>query len=571
MRMWRRVRAGACALTVTVALLAIASPAIAQTYQGGVRGAVKDSTGVIPGVDVTLTNEETNAVRTTQTNGSGDYAFANVLPWPYTINVAMPGFKTEERKGLRIATQQQVQLDFTLEVGAISELLTVTAEAPLVERATASRATTMTADEINALPIFGRNTFYTWIATPNVVQTGDPLFVRYQDQSGSSLLSMGGGPRRGNAYLLEGVSLTDFSNRAAWVPSAEALSDMRVQVKTCDAEMGRAAGGAFNVTARSGSNQKHGSALFLNKPGWGTGNLFFAKRAGLPIPSNGRGLQTSSILNDGPQNQETIKIDHRWSDRMTTTGMYGHQYTKEPGTANQGPFGTIPSDSGASLLERPVHFFAFNHIMVPNNSTTLTFRYGYNNFGNRTSYPGARDFDPATLGLPGYFTERLSATAFPAATIAEYQTIGHGGQSASTLISETFNGTLTKLMGSHSIKMGADYRRIRLQDFPGINGSFTYSEGYTQLNATTVSTTAGDALASFLLGLPSAASYTVDTPNEYTVDYVSGYVQDDWRISSTVTSNFGLRYEYDPGVRALNNQFITDFAFDQPFPIQVPD
>src|SRR5262245_47934898 len=146
MRMWRRVRAGACALAVTCTLSAIATPAIAQTYQGGVRGAVKDSTGVIPGVDVTLTNEETNAVRTTQTNGSGEYAFANVLPGPYTISVTMPGFKTEQRSGLRIATQQQVQLDFTLEVGSISELLTVTAQVPLVERATASRATTMTAE-----------------------------------------------------------------------------------------------------------------------------------------------------------------------------------------------------------------------------------------------------------------------------------------------------------------------------------------------------------------------------------------------------------------------------------------
>jgi hypothetical protein len=625
---------------------------------------------------VTLTNEETGAVRTTQSNGVGEYAFANALPGTYSLKVALAGFKTEERKRLQVATQQQVQLDFTLEVGSISELVNVTAEVPLVERATASRSTTMTAEQINALPIFGRNTFYAAIATPNVVQTGDPLFVRYQDQSGSSLLSLGGGPRRGNAYLLEGVSLTDFQNRAAWVPSAESLSDMRVQVKTYDAEMGRAAGGVFNVTAKSGSNSYHGSALMLNKPGWGTGNLFFAKRAGLPIPpqyyynwagsfggpivknktffwlstddyvqqstrniapqfptalertgdfsrtlnangqliviydplttrtvngqvvrdpfpgnripadrlssialrylqgvpvpTDGRGLQTSSILNDGPQNQETLKIDQRWTDSQTTTGMYGHQYTKEPGTANQGPFGTIASDSGGSLLERPVHFFAINHIMIPNNSTTLTFRYGYNNFGNVTSYPGAESFDAASLGYPSYYTSRLSDMAFPSSTIAEYQTIGHGGTSSSTHISQTWNATLTRLMGSHSVKTGADYRRIQLQDFPAINGTFTYSKGYTQLNATTVSTTAGDALASFLLGLPSAATYTVDTPNEYTIDYVSGYVQDDWRVSPKVTANFGLRYEYEPGVRALNNQFITDFAFDQPFPIQVP-
>ena len=70
----------------------------------------------------------------------------------------------------------------------------------------------MTAAQITAIPpIFGRNTFYTAIATPGVIQSGDPQFVRYQDQSGASLLSLGGGPRRGNAYLIEGVSITDIS------------------------------------------------------------------------------------------------------------------------------------------------------------------------------------------------------------------------------------------------------------------------------------------------------------------------------------------------------------------------
>ncbi len=188
----------------------------------------------------------------------------------------------------------------------------MTAEVPAIERATASRATTLTAEEINARPIFGRNTFYTAISTPNVVQTGDPLFVRYQDQSGSSLLSMGGGPRRGNAYLLEGVSLTDFSNRAAWVPSAESLSDMRVQVKTYDAEMGRAAGGAFNVTAKSGSNDLHGSALFLNKPGWGTGNLFYAERAGLPKPPQYYYNWAGSIgRSDRPEQDVLLVLDGR--------------------------------------------------------------------------------------------------------------------------------------------------------------------------------------------------------------------------------------------------------------------
>ena len=268
---------------VVFAVAAIAGVS-AQTFLGSLRGTVRDPQGVIPGAGVTLINEDTNAERSAMTNEVGEYAFASVQPGPYTVRVSLPGFKTEERKGLRIATQQSAVLDFTLDVGALSEQITVTGEAPLVDRATASVATTLTAAQLTAIPIFGRNTFYTAIATPSVIQSGDPQFVRYQDQSGSSLLSLGGGPRRGNAYLIEGVSITDFVNRASWVPSTEAVEDMRVQLKTYDAEMGRAAGGVFNVTAKSGSNAWHGSAVFIDKPGWATGTLFFAKRAGTPNP-----------------------------------------------------------------------------------------------------------------------------------------------------------------------------------------------------------------------------------------------------------------------------------------------
>ena len=134
-------------------------------------------------------------------------------------------------------------------------------------------------ETLQNLPIFGRNPFYAAISTPGVIQTGDPQFVRYQDQSGSSQLSLGGGPRRGNGYLIEGVSITDFTNRPSIVPSMEAIEELKVQTKTYEADMGHAAGGVFNTTARSGSNVWHGSALLVDKPGATTGTLFFAKRA----------------------------------------------------------------------------------------------------------------------------------------------------------------------------------------------------------------------------------------------------------------------------------------------------
>ncbi len=520
---------GHTALLATVLLAVFAVSVTAQTYQGAVRGLVRDAQGVIPGVEVVLINEETNAARTVTTNEVGEYAFPSVLPGTYSVRATLAGFKTEERKGLKLATQQNIVQDFTLEIGTLSEQITVTAEVPIVERSTATVATVMTSEQISALPIFGRNTFYSSISTPGVIQSGDPQFVRYQDQSGASSISMGGGPRRGNAYLLEGVSITDFVNRPSWVPSTEAIEDMRVQVKTYDAEMGRAAGGVFNVTARSGSNQFHGSGLYVSKPGWSTGNLFFAERAGtpkpsqyyygwagsvggpvvkdktffwfstddykqrstrnnvltvptalertgdfsqsaqiiydplttrsngaggfirdpfpgnkiplnrlnpialqyltgLPLPQTGRSFNASATLDDGPQDQETFKVDQRWSAKWTTTGMYGHQKTKEPSSAFFGPLGTIPVDPGGGTLFRNIDFISVNNIFIPNNTTTVAVRYGYNTFNDNGG--NFASFDTSTLGYPAALNDLLSPNAFPAVTMSGYQGLGHGSASA---------------------------------------------------------------------------------------------------------------------------------------------
>ena len=468
---------------------------------------------MIPGAEVTLVNEDTNAARSAMTNEVGEYAFASVLPGTYTVRVSLPGFRTEERKGSVSPPSSRSCWTSCSRSARSPNRSPSPARRRSSTAPTASVATTLTAAQLTAIPIFGRNTFYTAIATPSVIQSGDPQFVRYQDQSGSSLLSLGGGPRRGNAYLIEGVSITDFINRASWVPSTEAVEDMRVQLKTYDAEMGRAAGGVFNVTAKSGSNAWHGSALFINKPGWATGTLFFAKRAGTPNPpqdyyswagsvggpiktgktffwfskddykqkstrnnvltfptlreragdfsqsgitiydplttqteperhrlhprsvprqrhpgrsaqpdrardagrrcrrrQSGRSFTGSAILDDGPQDQETLKIDHRWSDRWTTTGMYGHQYTKEPGSAFWGPHGTIPADPSGTTLFRTVHFFSTNQIIVPNNTTAIAIRYGYNRFDNDgTNFAGG--FDASTLGYPGELHQRVEPTA----------------------------------------------------------------------------------------------------------------------------------------------------------------
>src|SRR5215831_10356277 len=120
-----------------------ASGVFGQGFQGGLRGSVKDAGGVIPGVEVTLTNEQTNIKRSVVTNERGEYAFANVDPGTYAVKATIQGYKTIDRTGIRIGTQTFLVLDLTLEVGAIEENVTVTGESPLIETANASTGTVL--------------------------------------------------------------------------------------------------------------------------------------------------------------------------------------------------------------------------------------------------------------------------------------------------------------------------------------------------------------------------------------------------------------------------------------------
>jgi hypothetical protein len=263
-------------LKVMGLMLLVPALASSQTFQGGVRGAVRDADGgVLPGTTVTLTNAQTGATRTSVTNDRGEYVFASVAPGTYNLSVELSGFAPFRREGLEIGVATQLVQDVSLQVGGIAESVTVTGETPLIETATASVASAIDKAQLEVLPSPGRNVFIYSVTTPNVVHTGDPIFVRKQDQTNSSLLSLAGGPLRGNNYTIDGVSITDMVNRATVIPNNDAVEEMKVQVNTYDAEMGRTGGGVFNVLHKSGTNNWGGSALWQNRPQFGRGLYFF--------------------------------------------------------------------------------------------------------------------------------------------------------------------------------------------------------------------------------------------------------------------------------------------------------
>lgn len=257
-------------------MLLVPALATAQTFQGGVRGAVRDADGgVLPGTTVTLTNANTGAARTAVTNDRGEYVFSSVAPGTYNLLVELAGFAPFRREGLEVGVSTFLVQDVSMQVGGIAESVTVTGETPLIETANASIASAIDKAQLEVLPSPGRNVFIYAVTTPNVVHTGDPVFVRKQDQTNSSLLSLAGGPLRGNNYTVDGVSITDMVNRAVVIPNNDAVEEMKVQVNTYDSEMGRTGGGVFNVLHKSGSNNWAGDALWQYRPQFGRGLLFF--------------------------------------------------------------------------------------------------------------------------------------------------------------------------------------------------------------------------------------------------------------------------------------------------------
>ena len=273
-------------LAVTAFALIAASSAVAQSIYGGVRGIISDAQGsVVAGAKITLTDEATNSARAAVTNETGEYNFASVVPSVYTVSAESPGFKRIERKGIPIATQQVATVDLALELGSVTESVMVTAEAPLLEASTASQGQVLDRQKLVDLPNLGRNPFMMSRLATTVQQVGNPGYNRMQDQSGSSQISINGGPVRGNNYLLDGIPITDFSNRAIIIPSIEAVAEMKVQYSTYDAEMGRTGGGMFNTFIKSGSNQYSGSLLgYMRQTEW-LANTFFNNRNGIKITS----------------------------------------------------------------------------------------------------------------------------------------------------------------------------------------------------------------------------------------------------------------------------------------------
>ncbi len=240
----------------------------AQTTNATATGQITDqSRRVVPGVTVLLTNVNTNVSNSTQTNGEGIYYLVSLRPGIYRANVSKDGFKSIVKDNIELHVQDNVSINFTLQVGSVAETVTVEGGAPLLQTEEASTGQVFSTQVINDTPLDGRN--YVYIAQL-VAGAAPPSGI--QGVAGTAQMLNGSGDFTANGqriwqnnFILDGIdnnsNLQDFLNGATYVmrPPPDALQEFKVQTSDYSAELGHSAGAVVNASIKSGTNTVHGS------------------------------------------------------------------------------------------------------------------------------------------------------------------------------------------------------------------------------------------------------------------------------------------------------------------------
>jgi hypothetical protein len=251
----------------------------AQTT-GSIYGTVSDPQhGVLPGVDVTATNTLTNENRTATTNEIGNYNFPNLALGVYRVRAELPGFKTSIREGIEISLNRNARVDFRLEIGELSQTVTVESDAALVESSTNEMGALVDQRRVEQLPLNGRNT----LSLVSLIPGGQQLQSTSEQGFNINKVAFNGTrPELSNWLLDGGDNTSSLRNYGNPVPNPDAIQEFRVVSNNYGAEYGRSVGAVVNVVTKSGTNNLHGSAFeFLRNDSLNSDDLFLGAPAKL--------------------------------------------------------------------------------------------------------------------------------------------------------------------------------------------------------------------------------------------------------------------------------------------------
>jgi hypothetical protein len=565
------------------------------TANASLQGTITDKSQAVIGnkAEVTITNKETGATKTTNTNDTGEYRFDSLSAGVYSIKATAPGFSTSEAKNVELLVGRTLTQNFTLSPGGVSETVEVTAAAPLVDQTKTDVSTNITPEQITDLPLIGRDIADLAYLAPGVkaADSYDPTKNRY------SILSVNGEGGRNVNVTVNGIDNKDntVGGPVMQLP-AEAVQEFQISTQRFSAVNGRSAGAAINVITKSGSNNFHGSAFGFfreqalnadqkqavgdgttvssNPPysrQWFGGSIggpikkdklfaFFAmerQREHTSIAESPTAFtELSLVTNLGAQPAQIIPtpfFENRINGRLDYTINSKHSaYLSVSTQANNSL-----NDQSSSFFDLTEGNFTVNHLQVANltvnssltptliNQFTVGFQYWNNLIDSTTRAP--------------LFTFPLGQNSiqFGTNTNVPQQSIQRKYQ---------FKDDLAKTIGKHTFKTGIDYIWT-----PFMGGFFEFSPtleiDYNALPSAILALPQGFKTPGLVTGMTIA----VGDPTFIIKDakQLGLYFQDDWKMSQRLTVNLGLRYDKDfdfvGGSKIANSRTFQELQAAAPF------
>lgn len=680
-------------ILAVLALLLLPALLTAQETRGSIVGRVLDSSGaVIPGVSVRATNTATNVTVSTQSNAQGNYDLPYLLPGAYRLTAEQAGFKTFSREGIELRISERISIDIPMEVGAVSEQVTVTAETPLLESATANINQVIDQRRVAELPMAHGNPYLLISLSPGVAHTQNIALDQPWAPTHIVGYTMGGVRANRSEITLDGTPNTVVNHRwgqgdlmSGSTPPADVVQELKVETSTFDAAVGHTQGGMTSITLKSGANTPHGTTYYSLLNPVLDSNLFFANQGGqpkapyhyhrwglsftgpvwLPKVYNGKNRTFFTYGYEGIRDSRPrgtfltvptaseregdfsalLKIGPQYQiyDPMTRVAIAGGRYQEQPISGNLIPrnrispvaqkilsYWPLPNTPGTAdglnnfnATNEPEALRYYNHIFrLDHNFSEKHRAYLRMNTYKRTSFyydyfhtdatggdnnwpqhaislddvyhfspatflnvryafyrldisltPKSMNFDLGQLGLPKSYTDLIpkGVWAFPYISIGDYSS-SYDGWYSHIHANHNLEAHLTSIHGNHSLRMGGDARQYRTYHVEPSNrstGYFSFGNTYTRGPLdNSPGAPKGQGLASMLLGLATGggvdrnASYA-----EQSTEY-SWYFQDDWKVTSKLTVNVGIRYEIETPLTERFNRTVRGYDFKTPNPFE---
>jgi hypothetical protein len=561
------------------------------------KGSVTDPTGaVIPGAQILVRNQATAIERPTLSDETGNYQVPALPVGVYTIEVKLPGMQQQVVKDLELEVGQTVVRNFKLEVGNVTEVVSVTGESPMVDTATITVGQVISSKTVQEIPLNGRHFLDMGMLIPGSVtppaNAGLAAPLRGQGFFG---FNTAGAREDGVNFMINGINLNDISNQQiTFQPSINTVDEFKVNNSTFSAEFGRNSGAIANVATKSGTNEFHGEVFnyFRNsaldarnffdgvKPPFHrnqyggviggpilkdrtfffysyeglihhqgislvSGVLTDAQRALVTDPVIAKLLPLIPVANSGPStfqgpqvapvgnNQMTIDVNHRLSGKDIVHVYYADQRDDRKEPTAQGTE-TVPGWGDDRTAQRQIFTFNETHTLSP--TIVNEARMGFNRI-HITFIPNA-NLNPADYGINNGINYNI---ALPTITVQGISlTIGGPGLSGRGVMTAGFADSVSVLKREHSIKFGVEFRPSLSNNFSTSVGSFTFASP-----------------AAFIADTANAFTQTLG--NTSTADLLralGAFVQDNYKFRSNLTFDIGLRWDWNMTPKERYNKFI---------------